>query len=704
MEQTLIAATEFSWLELDSWIAILKMVVGFGFIIFVHEAGHFLVAKACGVKCEKFYVGFDAFDVKIGDVVLIPRRLFYFTWGETEYGIGIIPLGGYVKMLGQDDNPANQEQERQRTMAEGGNAEAGEPAKLDPRSYPAKSVAQRFAIISAGVIMNLIFAVIFAAIAFGMGAPYEPAVIGNVTPGGPAWRADVLPGTQVLRINEDDKPADHLRWQDLSGAIALTGIGHTIDLTAQVPNQQETQTIQLVPEDGLQKLKLAKLGSVGIEAATSNQLAPDASALFPGMSASRATPPLEPGDQIVAVGGRPTPYGFDLRREFALYPEERLTLTVIRPGKRQDDPGTELQVVVEPQPLQGFGLHFKHGPIRAIQTGSPAEAAGLQVGDRLETLDGEPIGDPLALADRMAAAAREGREVRFTLRREGETEPRELAVKPRLLRTALASPDHLPMGIDELGITLELTDEVGEVVSEGPASAAGVQPGDRLVSLLFLEKGEPLDPKSPAPFPRTEVLYSEFPNLWSSMMDRVQFFGPDHSMRLTLRRGEQEIKVDLRPTTLENRFARMRGITLQRLKRTLVAKSFGEAMSLGLRETKEDATQVYQTLKQMLLGRVSAINLRGPGTIAAGATLMAMEGNATFLLFLALISANLAVVNFLPIPVLDGGHAMFLLYEAIFRRPVPEKLVFAMSMAGLFFLLGLMLFVLTMDVFQWIIL
>ena len=96
------------------------------------------------------------------------------------------------------------------------------------------------------------------------------------------------------------------------------------------------------------------------------------------------------------------------------------------------------------------------------------------------------------------------------------------------------------------------------------------------------------------------------------------------------------------------------------------------------------------------------MNLRGPGTIAAAATTMAMEGLPQFLLFLTLISANLAVVNFLPIPVLDGGHAMFLLYEGIFRRPPPEKMVFILSIAGLLFILGLMFFVISMDVFQWL--
>ena len=86
----------------------LKVAVGLGLVIFVHELGHFLVAKWCGVKCEKFYVGFDV-PIKLGWGgwgIRLPAALWRRQWGETEYGVGIIPLGGYVKMLGQDDNPA----------------------------------------------------------------------------------------------------------------------------------------------------------------------------------------------------------------------------------------------------------------------------------------------------------------------------------------------------------------------------------------------------------------------------------------------------------------------------------------------------------------------------------------------------------------------------------------------------------------------
>src|SRR6476619_6829603 len=148
---------------------ILKVAAGLGAVIFVHELGHFLVAKLCGVKCEKFMIGFD-----IGGYKLARR------WGETVYGIGILPLGGYVKMLGQDDDPAHIKEQMEKSQLDPNSADAvqingpdGETYYVDRRSYLAKSVPQRMAIISAGVGMNIIFAFIFATVAYGMGVPYQ---------------------------------------------------------------------------------------------------------------------------------------------------------------------------------------------------------------------------------------------------------------------------------------------------------------------------------------------------------------------------------------------------------------------------------------------------------------------------------------------------------------------------------------------------
>ena len=101
-----LAAIDLASVAYWTWIVV-KVAIALGAVIFVHELGHFLAAKACGVKVEKFFVGFD-----IGGYKISRRR------GETEYGIGILPLGGYVKMLGQDDDPAHIAEQMQKSQVD----------------------------------------------------------------------------------------------------------------------------------------------------------------------------------------------------------------------------------------------------------------------------------------------------------------------------------------------------------------------------------------------------------------------------------------------------------------------------------------------------------------------------------------------------------------------------------------------------------
>jgi regulator of sigma E protease len=219
------------------------VAVMLGFVIFVHELGHFLVAKACGVKCEKFYIGFNFFNIPLG-FVTIPATLFKVQWGETEYGIGSFPLGGYVKMLGQDDNPNNAETESDRTKLRD---EAGN-VRLDPRSYPAKSVPQRMAIISAGVIMNIIFGVIFAAIAYRNGVLIQPAVVGATSPGDPAWKANLQVGDRILQVGNDSYRNEHMRFvDDMSKNLFLYGsYDKDLDVVVRHANGDE-ETVTMRP-------------------------------------------------------------------------------------------------------------------------------------------------------------------------------------------------------------------------------------------------------------------------------------------------------------------------------------------------------------------------------------------------------------------------------------------------------------------------
>jgi regulator of sigma E protease len=130
------------------------------------------------------------------------------------------------------------------------------------------------------------------------------------------------------------------------------------------------------------------------------------------------------------------------------------------------------------------------------------------------------------------------------------------------------------------------------------------------------------------------------------------------------------------------------------------AESFGEACALGLRNTKESLLHVFKFLRKLVTGQISPTNLGGPGTILLVAGSEANVGISRLLLFLTLLSANLAIINFLPIPVLDGGHMLFLIYEGIVGKPVNEIWAMRLTVAGLVFILGLMAFVLSLDLYR----
>lgn len=136
----------------------LAMIGGFSLIVFVHELGHFAVAKWAGVRVERFAVGFG-------------QELFGFTRGETRYSFNLLPLGGYVKMLGQEDFDDKSEELR---------------FKDDPRSFINKPVGHRMAIVSAGVVMNILFAALAFMIVFLIGMEATPPRIAGIEPDSPA--------------------------------------------------------------------------------------------------------------------------------------------------------------------------------------------------------------------------------------------------------------------------------------------------------------------------------------------------------------------------------------------------------------------------------------------------------------------------------------------------------------------------------------
>jgi regulator of sigma E protease len=189
-------------------------VLGLGILIVFHEFGHFLLAKLSRVGVLTFSVGF-------GPKIWVKKR------GETEYALSAFPLGGYVKMVGEDPDE-----------------EVGQ-ADIE-RSFAHKSLAKRIAIVAAGPGFNLLLAVILLmAVFLFYGVPVLSTQVGGVEPGSPAERAGIRKGDVVLALN-GQRVSD---WEELSSGIKKSG-GSVISLQLQRDNQAITVEVQPTKKEG----------------------------------------------------------------------------------------------------------------------------------------------------------------------------------------------------------------------------------------------------------------------------------------------------------------------------------------------------------------------------------------------------------------------------------------------------------------------
>ncbi|MEX2173652.1 MAG: site-2 protease family protein [Pirellulaceae bacterium] len=719
-------ATLFETIRSYGWM-FLSVGVGLGFVIFVHELGHFLVAKACGVKCEKFYIGFDIPMPKVLGFQ-IPSKLVHFQWGETEYGVGILPLGGYVKMLGQDDDPRNAEKEAERIklLKEGASVaalspnhsvETGPPeTQFDPRSFPAKSVPARMAIISAGVIMNLIFAVLMAAVAYRLGVPETPATIGGTSPGGPAWVSGIEPGARVLQLGKSGSPYEHVRWEDLIHAVAVNGFESDVPVLVRTAEGKKVwhtlrPSDRLKEETGRPMLGVLPPPTREIIAET-----PRSAHL-----AAKTSVALKDRDQIVAVDGQALTADWQLTEILTRNPKGPLKLTIERTAKAEGTavgksatdkpaPKQELEVTLEQRPMRDLGVAMKIGPIVAVREGSPADEAGFLVGDLIEQVNGQPVGDPLLLGQRLALQSEPAEPIEFTVTRTnaaGKKLEKTLSVTPVLAQQFHDS--YLmggPSAIESMGVAFDVTRVVSEVTPEGPAAKAGLQPEDVITQVEFIAASEEKKLQEAGAFFKPQKAFeplelNDTTRTWSLAFTRMQLSLPDTKVKLTWVRKGQVMTGEMTPTPSETFFDESRGLEFYTKKEIHQVDDWSSALSLGFRETKDRLHDVFSVLGALVTGRVAATNLMGPMGIMQAAGSFASQGVPKMLIFLTLLSANLAVLNFLPIPALDGGHMLFLTAEWIRGKPVDERLQIRLTVAGVLALLSLMVFATAMDIGRW---
>ena len=685
------------WLQPSNYWSITQVVLGLGMVIFVHELGHFLVAKACGVKCEKFYVGFDV-PIKIFGRQILPAALFRKQVGETEYGIGMIPFGGYVKMLGQDDNPNNIQQEIERSKGETENDGEVEKAgyvdrnELDPRSYRAKSVPQRMAIISAGVIFNLIFAVLFAALAFRSGVNYDPPSIGAVTAGGPAWEQN-LAGAQLSRVGKEPINGErYFTWSDMAQEIVFSADEGPVEFDLIRANSTEQETVETVPRKGIRP-DLPDLPLLGFSPGMVAEVGSDE--MVYGNSAVNATPALKKGDKVIGVSGTEVQQVAALRR--ALYINSLNPVEILVEREKEDGTQEQIKVAIDPNPAREIGFGFQWGNVEAIQVGSPAAATGFQKGDKIISVEGFENESPVTFDNAMSRhLAESGGAINFNVERDGVAQTISVTPVPSMTMSVVG-----PLGllaIDSIGVAVTVPNRIANIAADSKLNDAGVKEGAQLLSVKYLLTEEARKQDSLKDLHEKKVELSD--TTPAEIFGMFQQLPAETEFEFVFKSGETEKTVTLASSLSSQHFLPTRGFTLKHQQSHYQSKTWSDAFSNGYKQVKNDASRVWRFLTKLVTGKLSVTNMGGPGMIAVAATSEASQGTSRLLLFLTLLSANLAIVNFLPIPVLDGGHMVFLAYEGLFRRPVSEKVEILLTWGGLFFILGLMIFVSSMDAWR----
>lgn len=276
-------------------MTILATVIVLGVLIFVHELGHFFAAKSVGVEVQRFSIG-------------LGPRIFGFRRGETEYVLSAIPLGGYVKMGGMEDEVMER--------LEGDGPVERRPS---PRDFDAKPLWARAFVISAGVIMNLLFAfVVYTTVMAVWGMPQLSPRVGLVRaaelPAGTEALAQIPVGAEVVRIGGRDIHS----WMDVTDALLHASAGPT---EVETVNPAATVAVTLPQETE------ARGRVVG---AVRPFLDPEVGAVTPSSPAERGG--LKPGDRILSVNGVPVASWDEFVEKIQSQPGKRVELVLYREG------------------------------------------------------------------------------------------------------------------------------------------------------------------------------------------------------------------------------------------------------------------------------------------------------------------------------------------------------------------------------------
>jgi regulator of sigma E protease len=298
-----------------------------GVLVFIHELGHYVMAKRIGVRVLKFSLGFGP-------------RIVGFRRGDTEYVISAIPLGGYVKMAGENPD--------------------------DPRSgsddeFLSKTKWQRFQVLVMGPAMNILLAVVVLAIVLMQGAEiaaYEDQapVVGAVVPDSPAAQAGLQPGDRIVSAGGRETPT----WKQFEMTVG-TRANRPVPITFLRQGREVTTIVTPKPRTRYE------IGDIGVMP----DVHPQVPSTMPGQPAELAG--VKPGDIVLAVDGQPVMFSYQLKEAIEKKPGVPLTLSILRGGERR-----EITVTPTREGTIGkIGIAIKD-EVKLIEPG-PVEALGLSL-------------------------------------------------------------------------------------------------------------------------------------------------------------------------------------------------------------------------------------------------------------------------------------------------------------------------------------
>jgi regulator of sigma E protease len=360
---------------------------------------------------------------------------------------------------------------------------------------------------------------------------------------------------------------------------------------------------------------------------------------------------------------------------------------------------TQHQLEIPALPMRDYGVELVSEPIFAMQADSPASKAGVKVGDRIIEFAGEPLGDPLSFPQRVLTKIGES-DVPLVVEREGEKVELKITLREPVQGMWRSSAGN-SVGVESMGIAYRVRNEVAHIREKGPAQDK-LQPGDQLLKVRFIaatpEQAE-IEKKFSLDGGAKETPLNTTTFSWINLLElATHAHFSNTTLEVTFKRVGKEQKVQLTSVDSQETFSDDRNLPCTPYSELHQADSWSEALSLGMREMKERMLEVVLTVSRLIQGKLGLGGTGGPISIIRVASSEASRGLPELLMFFAWLSANLAVMNFLPIPALDGGHMLFLTWEAIMGKPVNENLQVKLSIVGILMLLSLMLFVTVLDI------